>query len=229
MKKSFRDNNKERISNIARVYDSLAEAQRYFRRTPPSGLWDWVRDRQLSIANSYINSSFFTVNGKTTALDIGCNSGRYTKALQEKGIEAVGIDTASIPLSCASSWVPQASFVRASVLSLPFERKTFNYVICIELLHHFTDEVIKEALREITRVIKPGGILIFDLKNRWNPVMRYIYRRDDKIRFTLKTRSVSRMISLVEANGFKVIKKRGIPPIPFLAPFVVLCAVKGGK
>ena len=226
------EENRRGVSSIAKVYDSPEDAEHYFRRSSPSSLWDWVRDKQLAIAVSYIDSYLdsLTYDRNMQALDIGCNSGRYTKALLQnaEGLNAVGVDTANIPLTYALKWVPQANFIQASAIDLPFKSESFDIIVCIELLHHFTDKVVVKALKQIAGVLKPGGFFIFDLKNKLNPVMWYRYRRKDSIELTLKTRTISQIIRLVEANGFKVIKRKGIPPIP-LAPFVVLCATKIGK
>lgn len=218
----------ERLEHISKHYDSSVSAEHSFDPAPNT-MYGRIRNRQFSVTFSFISAVSFT-SKSLTALDIGCSSGRYTEALLEKDMDVVGLDTAIIPLTYAVRNVPKASFLRASVTALPFEKESFDIVICVELLHHFTDDILEKALEQITRLVKPGGIFIFDLKNKHNPVMRYLYQRDDRLDFTLKTRTIARMTGLMQKHGFEVIRKVGIMfPLPALAPFVVLCARKQAR
>ena len=141
-------------------------------------------------------------------------------------MDAVGIDTVIIPLKYACERV-DATFIRASATNLPFKKKSFDLVICIELLHHFEDEVLERVLEEISAVIKAGGYFIFDVKNKMNPIMWYKYKKEDSVEFTLKARTIREMTKHIEKYGFEVIKKKGILfPITLFAPYVVVFARK---
>jgi SAM-dependent methyltransferase len=149
-------------------------------------------------------------------------SGRYVRGLKDKGMDVVGIDTAIIPLKYASERI-DAKLIRASVTDLPFKKDSFDLVICIELLHHFEDEVLEKVLYGISDVIKPGGIFVFDVKNKLNPVMWYRYKKGNNVEFTLKARTIRELAKLVEKHDFEVIKKKGILfPIAMFAPFVIV-------
>lgn len=96
-------------------------------------------------------------------------------------------------------------------------------VICIELLHHFEDAVLEKTLGGIREIIKPGGIFVFDVKNKMNPVMWYKYKRENSIDFTLKARTIFEIKRLVERYGFQVFKKKSLLfPNSMLAPYVIL-------
>jgi len=220
------EENRKRISYIAKHYDSPEEAEWYRRATPASSIKQWIQDRELSIVTSYLDPSDFP-GSRPKVLDIGCSSGRYTTALLNKGFDVVGIDTAAIPLSYAVKWAPEASFIRASALDLPFEREGFDVVICIGLLHHFNDEVVQKALMQIAEVTKPKGSFVFNLRNKRNPVLWYLYRKLDSIEFTVKTRTVSQMARIMEGCGFTIIRKKSLLlPITSVDPFPVLMAEK---
>lgn len=217
----------ERISHIAKAYDNLSSAERRFGYNIPKTMRDKISHKQFLTVFSNLDCNDFPSN-KPLALDIGCSSGRYVMGLKDKGFEAIGIDTAIIPLKYASERI-DAKLIRASVTDLPFEKERFDLVICIELLHHFEDEVLEAVLEEISNVIKPGGIFVFDVKNKINPVMWYKYKKENSIEFTLKARTIRKMAKLVEKHGFEVIKKKDILfPIAMFAPFVVAFAKKRG-
>ena len=216
---------KERVSHIARCYDDIEHAERYFSCVESESMRGKVSHRQFLTVLSNLDFDFPSI--KPVALDIGCSSGRYVRGLLNKGIDAIGIDTAIIPLKYASERV-DAKFIGASATNLPFKRDSFDLVICIELLHHFEDEVLEKVLEEISEVIKPGGIFIFDVKNKMNPVMWYKYKKENSVEFTLKARTNREMAKFVERHDFEVIKKKGILfPITLFAPYVVVWGRRG--
>jgi len=56
--------------------------------------------------------------------------------------------------------IANVEFREADVHNLPFEDETFDIVTCRRAAHHFLD--IMHALREMKRVLKPGGRLVID-------------------------------------------------------------------
>jgi ubiquinone/menaquinone biosynthesis C-methylase UbiE len=211
---------KERVSHIARHYDDIEHAERYFSCVESESMRDRISHKQFLTVLSNLDFDF--PSSKPVALDIGCSSGRYVRGLKNKEFEAVGIDTAIIPLKYASERV-DAKFIGASATDLPFKKESFDLVICIELLHHFEDEVFEKILEEISYVLKHGGIFVFDVKNKTNPVIWYKYKKQDRVEFTLKARTIRKMAELAEKHGFEVIKKKGILfPIALVAPYVVV-------
>ena len=180
---------------------------------------DRISHKQFLTVLSNLDFDFPSI--EPVALDIGCSSGRYVSGLKNKGMDAVGIDTAVIPLKYASERV-DAKFIGASAIDLPFKKESFDLVICIELLHHFEDEVLERVLEEISGVIKPGGIFIFDVKNKINPILQLAYKVYDNINLTLKARTINFMIKLIRKYGFELIEKKGVLfPIASLDPYVI--------
>ena len=54
--------------------------------------------------------------------------------------------------------------VIGSILDIPFDKNTFDYVICTEVIEHTVNP--KQAVKELSRVLKPGGILILTVPNK---------------------------------------------------------------
>jgi SAM-dependent methyltransferase len=211
----------ERILHIAKGYNNISSAERYFYCKKSKNMRDRISHKQFLTVFSNLDCNDFPRN-KPLALDIGCSSGRYMVGLKNKGFDAIGLDTAIIPLKYASERVDE-KFIRASATDLPFKKDSFDLVICIELLHHFEDKVLEKVLEEIRDIIKSGGIFVFDVKNKMNPVMWYKYKKENSIEFTLKARANREMTKIVEKYGFEVIKKKGILfPITLFAPYVVV-------
>ena len=58
---------------------------------------------------------------------------------------------------------PEVRLVQADARSLPFPDDSFDAVIALDLLPHLPD--LESGLRELARVVAPGGALIFDSSN----------------------------------------------------------------
>lgn len=94
----------------------------------------------------------------TNALDAGCGSGRYSLALKSLGVERVtGIDISpnSIDFANKMNSFEAVNFVQGSVLELPFEDESFDFVFSNGVLHHTLST--EKGLQELFRVLKPGG------------------------------------------------------------------------
>jgi SAM-dependent methyltransferase len=184
-------------------------------------------DMQFRTVFSNLNLDSIS-NQKINALDIGCSGGRYTSALLKMGTDTVGLDTAINALLYASNKI-NATFICGSATDLPFKKGSFDLVLCVNLLHHFTDDINEHIFREINNVIKSGGICIFDVKNALNPVLYLSYKKHSDY-CTYKSRTTKQMTKLIEKHGFKVIQKKGVLiPITLFAPFVIVFARKEGK
>ncbi len=100
------------------------------------------------------------VTGFKSGLDAGCGGGRYTLALKKSGIHKMtGVDISPDSVSFATKMnhfpEDEVIFKQASVLELPFADKSFDFVFSNGVLHHTTD--INQGLRELNRVLQPGG------------------------------------------------------------------------
>ncbi len=95
------------------------------------------------------------------ALDAGCGGGRYTVALKKIGFgEVVGIDISKPGLgNCrarlAQKGIEGISYKEGTVLDLPFDDESFDFVFSNGVLHHTRDLV--KGIHELLRVLKRGG------------------------------------------------------------------------
>ncbi len=92
------------------------------------------------------------------ALDVGCGEGRFCRMLQPLGIRTVGIDPAEVLVARASSLDPMGDYRVGMAEQLDFEDQSFDLVVSYLSLIDIAE--LGTALREMTRVLRPGGSLL---------------------------------------------------------------------
>jgi SAM-dependent methyltransferase len=98
--------------------------------------------------------------GDLLVLDAGCGSGGLVRSLQ-KSSRTVGVDIDRDALA-AGRRAGTEHLAQASVEALPFRDGLFDAVVSVDVLcHELCDDAA--ALREILRVLKPGGRLLLNL------------------------------------------------------------------
>jgi SAM-dependent methyltransferase len=89
--------------------------------------------------------------------DLGCSSGHLLDDLarQVPGAVLIGIDAVPDGLARAAALVPAAILCHASVTELPLPDSSVDGIVALNLLEHVPDDDL--ALREMARVLRPGG------------------------------------------------------------------------
>ncbi|MBU0732094.1 class I SAM-dependent methyltransferase [Patescibacteria group bacterium] len=106
-------------------------------------------------------------------LDLGCGNGRLVEFLIPLGIKYTGCDNSNQLLKFASEKYTDTKFVVGDFMHPPFEKEEFDVVMAIASLHHVpSGELRLRALKEIYRILKPGGYL---LMTNW-----YLYQKKYK-------------------------------------------------
>lgn len=94
-------------------------------------------------------------------LDIGCGTGAATWFLAREGFSASGIDGSETAIDIARKRFEQenlkADFMVGDFLRLPYPDASFDCVVDVVALQHNRPEKIAETLREVRRILKPGG------------------------------------------------------------------------
>ncbi len=111
-----------------------------------------------------------------TVLDVGCGTGTLALLAKEEAGEqgkVFGIDAAPEMIEVARQKSHQqncdVTFRQAVIEALPFEDSTFDIVLSSLMFHHLPDDLKKQGLTEIYRVLKPEGrLLIVDMSRPTN-------------------------------------------------------------
>ncbi len=98
----------------------------------------------------------------TALLDLGCNVGELLGAAARlyPELKLAGVDVNGTAIETARCNLAHADLRQCDGPALPFAAAAFDYVTCIEVLEHIPQAARRATLREVWRVLKPGGRLI---------------------------------------------------------------------
>lgn len=140
--------------------------------------FDATRDRpwpEFSVFLSELKKHYNLQATSYNLLDVGCGNGRLSHFLtlrqtqdDIKPIDYTGVDNNRTMLRIAKKKNPKAHFRYANAYKLPFSSRSFDTVWAIALLHHLPTKKLQLcALKEMKRVLKPGGLLCLMVWNLW--------------------------------------------------------------
>lgn len=118
----------------------------------------------------------FCADSHLSILDLGCGKGALVDHLREQGHDAFGCDIAG---SDASDFVPGIRpdgilrAIQPDPYRLPFDDNQFDCVVSTQVLEHVMD--YDSTLREIHRVLKPGGISLHVFPSRYTPIEPHVF------------------------------------------------------
>lgn len=158
-------------------------------------------------------------------LDAGCGDGMLVCAAAKRDADATGIDPDPVMLAAARSRTAaaglQATFLEGRVERLPFPDASFDVVVSVTVLCFMTDAA--GAVREMARVLRPGGRLVLGELGRWS-----LWAAIRRVRGWLgaatwqaaRFRTAAELRSLAEQAGLSVTAMRGAvyyPPVGMLS------------
>lgn len=118
-------------------------------------------------------------------LEVGCGTGQVLEELAPAGLGlagAVGVDLAAPRLHAAAGRLPALAFVQAEGSALPLADGAIGTAVAFTLFSSLLDDALAAGVaRELARVVRPGGALVWYDLRRANPRNRAVrpWRRDE--------------------------------------------------
>jgi len=105
-------------------------------------------------------------------LEAGCGYGRITETLVTNEAEVVGIDISESMIAyCLKRFTTNFKGLVVDITYTPFNDAAFDKVLCNGVLMHVEDP--EGVVKELVRVLKPGGLLLIDGNNLFSPFNWY--------------------------------------------------------
>jgi len=150
------------------------------------------------------------LNGITTVLDIGSGVGTVDFYLASKGKQVTGIEISKNATDIAKmnaislNLDKEITFINATFPNR-IPKKKYDLVIFSEVIEHLEDDA--KALRDIWKIVKPGGILIITTPSVNAPLYRLGLLHDfDKRVGHLRRYNLDNLSNLVIRSGFQILK-----------------------
>ncbi len=129
----------------------------------------WYRGRRTVLSREIANLG---LPRPARVLDAGCGSGRNMVELARLGtVTGVELSRTSVSLARARQ---VGDVVEGSVLDMPFESDSFDLAASLDVIEHLDEDL--EALRELRRVVAPGGFLLVTV-----PAYEWLWSGHDEI------------------------------------------------
>ena len=92
--------------------------------------------------------------------DMGCGPGQIARYLHRQGVNTLGVDLSPRMIAEAQRLNPEIPFHQGDMLALPDADNSWGGIAAFYCIIHIPRERIVDALREMKRVLKPGGTLL---------------------------------------------------------------------
>ena len=144
----------------------------------PGDIW-WDENQPLHTLRTIMNparmqyfNSVFSARGLDPAgkavIDVGCGGGLFAEEVARLGASVIGIDPAPGAITTAQKHAAETGleidYRIGSGEHLPADDACADIVYCVDVLEHVAD--VDAVVGEIARVLKPGGLFLFDTINR---------------------------------------------------------------
>ena len=133
--------------------------------------WDgsqrWLRALQNLVPARFAFFDRLTSWNGRTVLDLGCGGGFMSEALARRGAEVIGVDVSRSAIAIAERHAASGGlairYLVASGENLPLPDASVDCVVCVDVIEHVHS--LDQVLDEIRRVLRPGGVFLFDTIN----------------------------------------------------------------
>ncbi len=148
-------------------------------------------------------------------VDVGCGIGDLARAMASKGARVIAIDRAEMLARAREYPGHGEAFVAATGESLPLSDGWADAVLYIASLHHIPTQRVDEALRECTRVLKPGGHAIFveplQSSGSWGDMTRLVEDESEvqKRAYEAIVRAAALRLTMLEEEHFFMARSFG--------------------
>ena len=166
------------LSGLERSWESLAQRDALAailtdeRKT--GGRWDVTEfmatgDAEIETVLQHLDAIGVHPNRGGAVLDFGCGVGRLTQALARRFQSCVGVDISQEMITQANTLnhYGHCRYVVSATPQLPFADESFSLLYSNIVLQHVPRSYAVNYLREFTRVLAPGGVMVFGVQDRF--------------------------------------------------------------
>lgn len=99
------------------------------------------------------------MRGQGIVCDMGCGPGHVGRYLADRGVDVIGVDLSPGMLAQAAALNPGIAFHQGNMLALDWPDGAWAGIVAFYSIIHIPREDVAQALTEMRRVLRPGGLL----------------------------------------------------------------------
>lgn len=149
------------LDGVRRSYDAVATE--YVRR-----VYDELRHKPLDRA--LLDELAAAAGNRGLVCDLGCGPGHVAAYLRARGAAVCGVDLSPRLVEAAHRLNPGIAFSVGDMRALPVADEAFAAVVAFYSMIHFERPEMGDALSEVRRVLRPGGIVVASFHRGSQPV-----------------------------------------------------------
>jgi len=198
----------KQATDIRSSYDRVAEryAEEYFDELSRKPF-----DREL------LDGFAENLRGQGLACEIGCGPGQIARYLKDRRVNVCGVDLSAEMVNCASSLNPDISFTCGDMLGLDFADDFLAGIVCFYAIIHLRRADVTRALKEMHRVLQPGGRLLVSFHGGEGEVHRDEWY-GEPVSINVILMSSTEMAEYLREAGFEEVKIVEREPYDFEYP-----------
>jgi SAM-dependent methyltransferase len=151
----------------------------------------WYRGRRTVLSRALAD---LELPRPARILDAGCGSGRNMVELAHAGpVTGIELSKTSVSLARARQ---VGEVIEGSVLDMPFEPDSFDLAVSLDVIEHLQEDL--DALRELRRVVAPGGALLVTV-----PAYEWLWSGHDEINHHHRRYTRRSLQRVAEEAGWK--------------------------
>ncbi len=165
----------------------------------------------VNCPESEIYNRLLSLDGKHI-LELGCGSADITRNIATSGadrkVTALEVDEIAHEKNLQITDLPNVTFALSGAQEIPLQDESVDVVFMFKSLHHVPLELMEPSMREIRRVLKPGGLAYISepvFAGDFNEILR-LFHDEKKVRVaafnTVKKAVDDGLFSLVEETFF---------------------------
>ncbi|MBT4446733.1 class I SAM-dependent methyltransferase [archaeon] len=150
---------------VAIDYEKLYSGEHLKKIDPNWSFRSWSYRHTFVSKMKKVISHVLSLPKETKILDAGCGQGLLVEYFKNEGYDVIGID----------AFYDNEHVKCESIMNSNFADDTFDLVLCLDVIEHIQLNEQEKVIKELTRVCKSGGTVLWSIPNMGNLSSRFLF------------------------------------------------------
>jgi SAM-dependent methyltransferase len=154
--------------NLDRRLENEIRHGEFLAQNGPESIWNWETPAGMRRWARRVRMLTSALDPSMRVLELGCGTGGLTREIAKTGASVTAVDISAELLAQARQGLSakNVEFLAQNAYQMSLGERVFDAAVGSSVLHHLD---IERALKEVYRVLRPGGMILFTEPNMLNP------------------------------------------------------------